>query len=48
MPEPTPDDMGGDLWAKQAPARPTEGFAFPDALNGKPQPVKKAAKKAKK
>lgn len=48
MPDPTPDDMGGELWAKQAPARPDKDNpgAFPDAIGAKV--VKKAAKKAAK
>ena len=50
MPEPQPGELGGDLWAKQAPARPDRDNpgVFPDALNAKPAPAKKAAKKAAK
>lgn len=50
MPELSPDEMGGDLWAKQAAARAhaDDTFDFPDADGASkptPAPVKKAAKK---
>ena len=49
MPDLAPDEMGGDLWAKQADARAhgDDTFDFPDAkgAKAKPAPAKKAAKK---
>ena len=49
MPELSPDEMGGALWAKQAAARAhaEDTFDFPDAAGAKPKPAPEKAAKGK-